>query len=104
MKVIYDARTDTLSVILNEGVPVAESAQQKPGVILDFDQVGNLLSLEVRDASQHVTDVRIVEFRATDEGVLNSEARRAAIQSIRQQAVRRRSAIAFLASPRFAPG
>ena len=62
MKVSYDPRTDTLSVILREGVAVAVSDDEHPGVILDFDEQGNLVSLEVLDASTRVTDTRRVEY------------------------------------------
>lgn len=62
MKVSYDPRTDTLSVILREGVVVAESDEERPGVILDFDENGNLVSLEVLDASTRVTDTRRVDY------------------------------------------
>ena len=65
MKVTYDPKTDTLTVILKEGVQVAESDEDKPGVILDYDAEGNLLSLEVLDASQRVTDARKVEYQMT---------------------------------------
>jgi uncharacterized protein YuzE len=44
MKVTYDRETDTLSVILREGVQVAESDEDKPGVILDYDEEGSLVS------------------------------------------------------------
>ena len=64
MKVIYDRRTDTLSIIFQEGTPVAESDEEKPGVILDYDAEGNLVSLEVLDASRRVTDVDRVEFQS----------------------------------------
>ena len=37
MKVLYDSRTDTLSVILKDNTPVSESDETKPGVILDYD-------------------------------------------------------------------
>jgi uncharacterized protein YuzE len=51
MRVVYDVQTDTLTIILNEG-PVAESDEDKPGVILDYDAAGNIVSLEVLDASR----------------------------------------------------
>jgi uncharacterized protein YuzE len=62
MKVAYDPRTDTLSVILRDDAVVAESDEDKPGIILDYDQDGNLVSLEVLDASKRVSDARKVEF------------------------------------------
>ena len=61
MKVEYDAGTDTLTVIFKNGV-VAESEEGKPGVILDYDADGNLLSLEVLDASQRVEEPTRVTF------------------------------------------
>jgi uncharacterized protein YuzE len=61
MKVEYDAGTDTLTVIFRNGV-VAESEEGKPGVILDYDADGNLLSLEVLDASQRVEEPTRVTF------------------------------------------
>jgi uncharacterized protein YuzE len=61
MKVEYDAVTDTLTVIFKDGV-VAESEEGKSGVILDYDADGNLLSLEVLDASQRVEEPTRVTF------------------------------------------
>lgn len=63
MRVIYDPRTDTLSVILREDAPVAESDEERQGVILDYDAQGNLVSLEILDASQRVTEARRLEFQ-----------------------------------------
>ncbi len=62
MRVIYDPHTDTLCVILREEASVAESDEDKPGVILDYDAQGNLVSLEVLDASRRVTEARRMEF------------------------------------------
>ena len=66
MKVAYDPRTDTLTVILKENTPVAESDEEKPGVILDYDEVGNLISLEILDASRRVTETRRMEFQLAE--------------------------------------
>jgi len=66
MKVFYDAHTDTLSVILKDNVAVHESDEDKPGVILDYDKEGNLISLEIFDASKRVTDTRNVDFQVAE--------------------------------------
>ena len=61
MKVIYDKLTDTLSIILREG-RVAESDEPRPGMILDYDKAGRLVSIELLDASEQVTRPQAVEF------------------------------------------
>ncbi len=65
MKVTYDNLTDSLTVIFNERAKVAESDEDKPGVILDYDEDGNLVSLEVLDASKRVTEAKKIEFQTT---------------------------------------
>lgn len=65
MKVSYDPKTDTLSVIFKEESIVAESDEDKPGVILDYDSQGNLISLEILDASTRVSETRKIEFQTT---------------------------------------
>ena len=62
MKVSYDEATDTLSVTFKGGATVAESDEDKPGIILDYDEHGDLVSLEILDASRRVSDARRVEF------------------------------------------
>lgn len=54
MRVIYDTKSDTLSIILSEQ-PIVESDEDKPGVILDYDAGGNLVSVEILDASARVS-------------------------------------------------
>lgn len=63
MKVSYDAETDTLTVVLRDA-KVAESDEDKPGVVLDYDDDGNLVSIEILDASTRVTDPRSVTLVA----------------------------------------
>lgn len=64
MKVTYDRETDTLTVIFTE-TPVAESDEDKPGVILDYDESGNIVSLEILDASRRVTLPGRIEYQVT---------------------------------------
>ena len=66
MKVSYDPITDTLTVIFKEESTVAESDEDKPGVILDYDHEGDLVSLEILDASKRVTQTRKIEFEALE--------------------------------------
>ncbi len=62
MKIIYDHETDTLTVIFTDA-SVAESDEDKPGVILDYDVFGNLVSLEILDASRRVTAPSRIEYQ-----------------------------------------
>ena len=65
MKVSYDTRTDSLTLILREDVAVAESDEDKPGIVLDYDDEGNLLAIEILDASRRVTEARKIEYQTT---------------------------------------
>lgn len=66
MKVKYDPQTDTLSIILKDDARITESDEDKPGVILDYDEHGDLVSLEVLDASKRVSEARKIEFQTME--------------------------------------
>jgi uncharacterized protein YuzE len=65
VKATYDAKTDTLSIIFKADARVVESDEEKPGVILDYDEQGNLVSLEILDASKRVSEARRIDFEMT---------------------------------------
>jgi len=65
MKATYDVKTDTLTLEFSSA-PVAESDEDKPGVILDYDAAGNLVGLEVLDASQRVAETRTMQFQVAE--------------------------------------
>jgi uncharacterized protein YuzE len=45
---------------------VVESDEDKSGVIVDYDDAGDLASLEILDASQWVTETKRLEFQIAD--------------------------------------
>jgi hypothetical protein len=65
VQAIYDARPDTLSIILRAEALVVESDEDNLGVVLDCGAGGNLVSfkLEILDASKRVTEAHQIEFQ-----------------------------------------
>ena len=66
MRVSYDSKNDILRIILCDNRAIAESDEDRPGVILDYDHEGNLVSLEVLDASERVSDARRIEYQMAE--------------------------------------
>jgi uncharacterized protein YuzE len=64
MKVTYDPGVDVLRILFRD-VPVEESDEDKPGVILDYDKDGNVVGMEVLNASQRVENPRGVDYAVT---------------------------------------
>lgn len=60
MKVVYDPEVDILTITLSNAA-TEESDEDKPGVILDYDAIGNLVGLEILDASKRVNNPRELE-------------------------------------------
>lgn len=52
MKIEYDPAVDALYVRLNDR-DVIESEQIRPGIVLDYDEAGNVVGIEVLSASKH---------------------------------------------------
>ncbi len=61
MKVRYDPEVDVLSILLSDA-PVEESDELRPGLILDYDKGGNLVGIEILNASARFHDPMCVEY------------------------------------------
>lgn len=65
MKVKYDSEVDVLSILFSSA-PVEESDEDKPGVILDYDKDGNIVGMEILDASKRMENPRIMEYAVSE--------------------------------------
>ena len=63
MKVTYDPETDTLTIRLKEK-QISESDELQEGVIADLDSHGNIIGLEILDASQRITEPQNMIFES----------------------------------------
>ena len=61
MKITYDPEVDILRIILVQG-PIEESDEDRPGIILDYDKNGNIVGIEILDASERVENPRAFEY------------------------------------------
>lgn len=61
MKVKYDQEVDVLTIEFSS-VPVEESDEEKPGIILDYDKEGNIVGLEILNASKRMENPRTLEY------------------------------------------
>jgi uncharacterized protein YuzE len=64
MKVTYDPEVDVLRILFSSA-PIEESDEEKPGVILDYDLDGNIVGLEILDASTRIENPRSLEYAVT---------------------------------------
>ena len=64
MKVVYDAEVDVLRILFSDAA-IEESDEEKPGTILDYDKAGNILGLEILDASKRIANPRSIEHVVT---------------------------------------
>ena len=65
MKVTYDPEVDVLRILFRD-VPIEESDEDKPGVILDYDKDGNVVGMEVLNAFARVENPRGVDYAVTE--------------------------------------
>ena len=73
MRIDYDAETDTLRIVLKE-TPVRESEEERSSVILDHDIAGQLVALEILDATTRTDTVDSVQLRVRHSSRLSDAA------------------------------
>ena len=64
MKVTYDPDVDVLRIRFS-AVPIEESDEEKPGLILDYDKDGNIVGIEVLSASKRIENPKALEYSVT---------------------------------------
>ena len=65
MKVTYDPKVDVLRILFGS-TAIAESDEDKPGVIVDYDEAGNVVGMEILNASQRMEDPRTCDYAIAD--------------------------------------
>ena len=60
MKVVYEAEVDVLRIGLSE-TAIEESDEAKPGTILDYAAAGNVIGIEILEASKRMPNPRSLE-------------------------------------------
>ena len=61
MKIKYDQEVDVLLIQLSDS-KVYESDESKPGIILDYDREGNIVRIEILDASKRTNTPFKLEY------------------------------------------
>jgi uncharacterized protein YuzE len=65
MKITYDKAVDVLRICFND-TSIEESDEDKPGIILDYDNVGGIVGIEILDASKRMPNPYTVEYALVD--------------------------------------
>lgn len=61
MKFKYYPETDSLYIVLSDRVSV-DSVEAAPGVVLDFDEKGKLIGIDIDHASRVIEDISSLEI------------------------------------------
>lgn len=61
MKVTYDIEVDVMRILFRD-VPIEESNEDELGIIIDYDSDGNIVGIEILDASKRILNPRSIEY------------------------------------------
>ena len=72
MKIRYDKETDIVYIVFSSK-EVAESDQEKPGIIIDYSADGQIVGIEVLNASEKMDAEKGILYEVAWEKRLNCE-------------------------------
>ena len=61
MKIKYDRQTDIIYIRFSDA-KIIESDENKSGIIFDYDIIGNIVGIEVLNASSKMGQVNSIEY------------------------------------------
>ncbi|MFH1049367.1 MAG: DUF2283 domain-containing protein [bacterium] len=61
MKIKYDKEVDVINLQFSDS-EIFETDEDKPGVIIDYDKNGNIVEIEILNASKHTSQPSKVEY------------------------------------------
>lgn len=61
MKVKYDREADVLYIQLSDA-PIIESDEERKGIVLDYDDEGRIVGIEILNASKNLPQPTKVEY------------------------------------------
>jgi len=65
MKIKYDKEVDILYISFSDSV-IRESDEDKPGLILDYDQHGSIIGIELLNASKKISQPMRFEYEVAN--------------------------------------
>ena len=74
MKITYDPEVDILTIRLKDG-HISESDELQEGIIADYDPEGQIVGLEIFDASERVTKPQTMLFESMGHPAADEEAK-----------------------------
>ncbi|NJM28487.1 MAG: DUF2283 domain-containing protein [Pseudanabaena sp. RU_4_16] len=68
MKIKYDPEVDVIQITLKDAV-IEESGEEIPGIILDFDSDGNVVGIEILQASKRTDNPQAIEYTISQSAI-----------------------------------
>ncbi len=65
MKIQYDKEVDIVQILLSSE-PVEESGEEEAGIIFDYDKNGNIVCIEILNASRRIENPQACEYAVTE--------------------------------------